>query len=565
MIIPFLLAHIDDAERHNLRAAFLAGICHGFDRQTLLLQLPTPGLVQPADFRDLVTTVRNEFEIREVVELFATSSILATQSIVERRPSTRRSQLQTLSLGARAAENEFRSLEQYFVETAEFLRTLRGDAQVVTGRKGSGKTAIFFMVRDRIRDQKNSIVTDLKPESHQLSLFREELLKLVDVGVFDHTLAAFWQFVILTEVLFAIRREQTFRSKFDSKALQAEAEIDEVIHRYRIGDTGDFTFRISRLGDEIVQEIQRLRKTGSVSAQKLTNIIFRGAVADIRSLIAKYTTGQTKVVLLFDNIDKGWPANGVDRFDARLVRLLLESLEKLRSDLATHDRLFIPVVFLRNDIYELLLDETPDRGKTAEVRIDWTDRVKLRQVIYRRLQSSVQSGSETFQQLWERFFVSRVGTQEAIEFFIDHCLMRPRFLINIVENAISNGINRVHDVVSEEDCIDAVAQHASYLMDDFGYEIRDVSGMSADILYALKGIAGLVTRSELVERFRARNVADPIRAFDLMLWYGLLGIAESSGSRYIYDYDYNLKRLEAGLEKDDTLYAMNPAIAVALS
>src|SRR5258708_39146899 len=98
--------------------------------------------------------------------------------------------VKSLFLGASAADNEFRTLEEYFVETAEYLKTRRGEAKVVAGRKGSGKTAIFFIVRNEIRGEKNSFVTDLKPESHQLNLFRENLLKMVGEGVFDHTLAS---------------------------------------------------------------------------------------------------------------------------------------------------------------------------------------------------------------------------------------------------------------------------------------------------------------------------------------------------------------------------------------
>jgi hypothetical protein len=567
VVIPFLSDHIDDSVRHNLRGAFLAGIAHGYGRETLLVQRASSDAAQPADFRDMVIAVRSENDVDDKVRPFAVAALQATQSIQKERPRPNKSALQRLTLGARAAENEFRTLEEYFVETAEFLRTLRGEARVVAGRKGSGKTAIFFMVRDRLRRQRNSIIIDLKPESHQLSLFREELLKLVDIGVFDHTLAAFWHFVILTEIALAIGRDADFRSRrYDPKAFAIADEVEAVLRKYQIGSTGDFTSRITRLGSQIVDEIQRLTRAGQKpSADRLTNIIFKGAVADLRALITRATLDDTRIVLLFDNIDKGWPANGVHRFDARLVRLLIEGVERLRNDLGVQGRDFVPIVFLRNDIYELLLDETPDRGKTAEIRIDWTDRIKLRQVIFRRLKASTDTNDDAFEPLWSRFFVAKIGIQDTIDYFIDHCLMRPRFLINIVENAIANGINRGHQSVTLEDCEDAVRQHANYLMDDFGYEIRDVSGISADILYALRGLKKLATRLELLARFRKEGIVEAERAFDLMLWYGLIGVAEDGGDRYVYHYEYNLKRLQAGLNRDETLYAINPAISAALA
>jgi hypothetical protein len=130
-------------------------------------------------------------------------------------------------------------------------------------------------------------------------------------------------------------------------------------------------------------------------------------------------------------------ANGVPSLDVRMVRLLIETLDKVKRDFDVRDREFMSVVFLRNDIYEVLVDETPDRGKGAETRIDWTDRAKLRQVIYRRLHASVKDGHQRFTELWNRFFGDQVRGRDSFEYFVDHCLMRPRFLINAIDNAIA--------------------------------------------------------------------------------------------------------------------------------
>ena len=117
-------------------------------------------------------------------------------------------------------------------------------------------------MRDNFRAVRDLFVTDLKPESHQLSLFREELLKITDVGVFDHTLAAFWYFVILSEILLTIRREYEYRSKRDHRALAVTTEIDNALGEFNVFDSGDFTSRINRLGSFIVEEIRSHSKKG---------------------------------------------------------------------------------------------------------------------------------------------------------------------------------------------------------------------------------------------------------------------------------------------------------------
>ncbi|MER8942496.1 hypothetical protein NKH82_23835 [Mesorhizobium sp. M0915] len=570
IIVPFLGANVDDAPRHNLRASFLAGLCHGLGRETLLIQQDSTGSPIPLDYREAVTTVRNEEAIEETVSQFAKAAIIAIQGLSTHRNKPRRSDLQRVSLGASAAENEFRTLENYFVETSEYVRTLRGELGIVAGRKGSGKTAIFFMVRDTTRTQKNFFVTDLKPESHQLSLFRQELLKLVEVGVFDHTLAAFWYFVFLSETLFTIRRGYEHRLKFDGRSVAILTEIDAALDRYEIVGQGDFTSRINLLSRHLLQEIAALKRSGqALSPERLTNIVFRGGINQIKALVAKYTDQKSRMLVLFDNIDKGWPANGVQSFDIRMVRLMIETLDKIRRDFAGIDRDFASVVFLRNDIYELLVEDTPDRGKGGQIRIDWTDRAKLRQVIFKRLQSSQNNISSSFQELWQRTFCDSVGSRDSFEYCVDHCLMRPRFLINIVENSLANAINRGNGKVTETDIVDAVRQHANLLVEDFGYEIRDVSGLSADILFAFIGQPKFLTKDKVLDGFRAFGLDDDqsAEAFRLMLWYGVLGFGHPDGrEKYIYDYEYSLKRLlaEARMAGSDAAYAINDAIHISM-
>lgn len=571
IILPILAEHIEDAARHNLRAAFLAGISHGLGRQTLLVENRRIDGAGPTDFRDMIKPVTDDKATAALVGEFAQIALLAGQSISSRPNRTAKSALQQLTLGSSAAENEFRTLANYFVETAEFVRTLRGEVNVVAGRKGSGKTAIFFQARDNFRAEKGSVVTDLKPESHQLSLFREELLKIVDVGAFDHSLAAFWYFLLLSEVLLTIKRNFEHRSRFDGRALETVAEIDRVLDAYQINESGDFTTRINRLSRFVVEEIEAAKKRKQViSPEFLTNVIFRGGITDLKKTILKHLSSNDIIILLFDNIDKGWPTNGVDEFDVRLVRLLIETLDKIKRDFAAAKLEFLSVVFLRNDIYEMLVEGTPDRGKAGQVRIDWTDRAKLKQVIFKRLQASSKDNSGNFNQLWSRFFPPSVDGQESFDFFTDHCLMRPRFLINIIENAISNAVNRGHDKVDEEDCIDAVRQHSLYLVDDFGYEIRDVSGLSAELLYSLVGAEKKMSKANFLQKFEdfGLEVNDAERAFSLMVWYGVLGVVNKDGKdRFIYDYEYNMKSLNAEVRVlgDEASYVTNPALHVALS
>lgn len=197
VIIPILGQHIVGHQQHNLRGAFAAGLANGLDRPTLLIKLrENDDDMQPADFRDQIRIVRDDKDIKALVGEFAVDSVVAAQAIDVKSQSSSSNALTSITLGAVAAENEFRTLGQYFIETSEYTRTVRGDVKVVTGRKGSGKSAIFFQARDALRKNQDNIVVDLKPESYQLVEFREELRK-IESGIFTHTITAFWHSGIL--------------------------------------------------------------------------------------------------------------------------------------------------------------------------------------------------------------------------------------------------------------------------------------------------------------------------------------------------------------------------------
>jgi hypothetical protein len=572
VVVPFLESYVEDAERHNIRAAFVAGLANGLGREALLTRFGTAGAAPAAaDFREDVEVFSAEGPVTARVIDFCKNTLIAAQSIRSPRGQRAASALQRLSLGATAAENEFKTLENYFVETAEYLRTARGEVEIVAGRKGSGKTAIFFMVRNSFRDQKNSVLSDLRPESHQLSLFKSELIKIVDAGAFDHTIAGFWYFLVLSEILLSLKREIAYRARQKSELFKEVEEMERELARFGISESGDFTARINRLSSYVIDEIRRCQQAGEgITTDKLTNIVYRGGIADAKKFVLRHAGRFEHIVFLFDNIDKGWATDGVDQMDVRLVRLLIEALEKVKRDLAVDHCDFRFVVFLRNDVFELMVSGTPDKGKAAVIRIDWTDRVKLKQVIQFRLQASLVERVRNFNEIWERFFVPAVGGKDSFDFFVDHCLMRPRFLIEIIEYAIATAINRGHEKVLEEDCLDAVREHSYSILNDFAYEIRDVSGAAETVMDSLVGATNYVTKDEVLERFeRARiiDTKDGDKLFQYMLWYGVLGVVNQNNVEcYIYDFNYNMNRLvaEAVTQKEEPLYVFNPALHVAL-
>ncbi len=84
---------------------------------------------------------------------------------------------------------------------------LKGEVNLVVGRKGSGKTALWISVRDKTRQDKRNIVVDLRPDGYQLIKLKEEIFDHLSEGAREHLITAFWEYLILLEVAYNLLKK----------------------------------------------------------------------------------------------------------------------------------------------------------------------------------------------------------------------------------------------------------------------------------------------------------------------------------------------------------------------
>ena len=182
---------------HNIRSMFVAGLADGMRKP--LLVLCTVGMEAPLDVRDEVKRYRSESDIAEHIAHFV---LEVTDHLQQDAPPPIEtgSLLQSLRIGDPTAENEMATLGAYYLQTDEYQRALRGSVNLAVGRKGSGKTALFVRLRDRIRRDKHNVVVDLRPEGYQLIKLKEDILAYLSEGSRQHLITAFWEYLILPVV-----------------------------------------------------------------------------------------------------------------------------------------------------------------------------------------------------------------------------------------------------------------------------------------------------------------------------------------------------------------------------
>ncbi|WP_214657912.1 P-loop ATPase, Sll1717 family, partial [Vibrio anguillarum] len=214
--------------------------------------------------------------------------------------------------------------------------------------------------------------------------------------------------------------------------------------------------------------------------------------------------------LLFDNLDKGWPTSGLEHEDLLIIRALMDATKKIERQFGKSNVNVNTILFLRNDVYELLVKETSDRGKEARVLLDWTDPDLLRELIRLRIASNNISGDESFHSLWPKICVSHYAGEESSQYLIERSLMRPRFLLNLISQCKSYAINLNHDRILEEDIEKGLTAYSTDLLTDIGYEIKDVESSIDDVLYAFIGGKSRISRNDIFSTLDEFGVDDKL-------------------------------------------------------
>ncbi len=572
VIVPLLPASRRDHEAHNIRAAFAAGLAAALEKDLLVLQFgKTP---VSAEYDDLVRRTTTTAQISTQIAEFAPLITGRLQSDVRPVVTEPKTFLGRLNLGATAAENEMADLEGYYLETDEYRRAALGEAQIVAGRKGSGKTALFVKLRNNLRRNRQTVVLDLKPEGFQLLKFKDIVLTYLEQGTREHTVTAFWEYLLLLEICHKILENDKDQHVTNHKltdqyrAMAAEYKGDAYVSE------GDFAERMLKLTERITHDFKEVigigdRKTRLTSGE-ITNILYKHDVKGLRQRIKSYLENKCAVWILFDNVDKGWPARGLGSDDVLVLRCLVEAVSKMEKYLRKGDTDCHGVIFLRNDVYELLVENTTDRGKTSRVVLDWTDPELLRELLRRRFVANGLKDTDKFEAIWSTICVSHVDGEESSAYLFDRSLMRPRSLLDLLYQCRSHAINLGHSKIEVNDIKQGEASYSSDLVAGIGFEIRDICPTATDFLYEFIGSRAFLTLGELKGLFVSGNIPEDQRdnLLDLLLWYGFFGVAREDGEvAYIYSVKYDLKRLKALVKKQPenlVVYYINPGFWAGL-
>src|SRR3546814_4207408 len=99
-----------------------------------------------------------------------------------------------------------------------------------------------------------------------------------------------------------------------------------------------------------------------------------------------------------------------------------------------------------------------DRGKEQKVLVDWRDPEALKQVVALRISARLGEGLSSLDELWPRIAVRHIHGEDSYQYIVDRCLMRPRYLLDLLTHARGRSLTLRHEKITDDDIDQAVSR-----------------------------------------------------------------------------------------------------------
>ena len=423
--------------------------------------------------------------------------------------------LSKLSFGAPAAERDISvGLIEYFVESEAYQRLASRKKMIVLGNRGAGKSAIFKVFAERER-RAGRLVLELRPEEFSYELLGNILQKQAQGAWAKHSaFASAWKYLILVLVMKEITKSGP-RLKTGNASRIYEYLRDN--HK----DTQDSPIGV------LISYLKRIEgfKIGTYEAAVKTRELTRlYRLEELTPLLPclKHLFERRKVVVLVDELDKGWDSSeDAKSFVGGLFQASI-SLNELCPE-------FTVYVSLRQELYDSipLLYEDAQKYRDIIETIQW-DEVALRSIVAKRIRYSLPNTSAlTDEECWNLIFAETLQYRKtkSFNYMIDRTLYRPREIIQFCTDALEEG-RKSHVVPIDYGVISTA---------ELGYSSARAKDIAAEYRFQYPGLGSLF------EVFRGRVYTierDALELICLGICTGELKVSDDASWVMNQDPDY---------------------------
>lgn len=444
-------------------------------------------------------------------------------------------------------EAKLENSHRYFYYTKIVERLSKGKKSYVIGRKGTGKTAISEYLSE---------ISDFDVFAQKLTFKNfpfNSLYEITDSGYTSpNQYITLWKYLIYSTIcnLLSTNENLDLESKEKLSSLfdhDLESALPSAISKW----TG-FKFDLKVLGTGFgVGGNKERNDDAPLDISKRVEILEK---------FIKTKIGDEKYLILFDELDEDYKDMLVAESHKKYTELLtslFKAVQDVRS-IFRHSNVF-PIVFLRDDIYDILQD--PDKGKWTDYKIDldW-NAGSLKNLLAFRISRALDEDSEglEFSQAWGQVFEGgriKYGNKDqksasVFDYITRQTQNRPRDYVRYLQICAELAIEKNKGKANPDIVKLSSKGFSNYLRTEMEDEIHGA-------IPEIKLILNLFTKSRkqimwpnefkelYLKEVKSGNIPkrDPQFILEMLFMFSVIGNAPRQSSHFIFRYNNKESRL----------------------
>ena len=421
--------------------------------------------------------------------VFFSSAALTAKRAAERLEALIRDPagFRAIALGGDVAERDSDLLD-YFITTKAFDKAHRGEASVIIGPKGSGKTAILRALQSR-RGRQNTIV--ITPEVFATSMLRQVVESSRGVWEEDQAFVSTWIFSILVEVFKRLSADPRGVPSNTLKKLRAFLRDNA-----KYEDLDLFTRFIGYL--KRIEDV----KVGAYELTVKTRLLQElYSLSPLYEIVPGLRGAGEGILILLDELDQGWD----NTTHANLfVASLLQAAIKIQS-LGLKAQV---IAFLRSEIFDLIkekLDQLDKLRSGIEV-IKWSHG-ELADLVARRIAHSLRfqesrTGHEV--EIASALFDGTCRGMSGLEYLFSKTSLRPREVLQFVKHAHSIAVDSGAITITPEVLVKAEEDFSSWKFEHLCSEYAHIYPGLKDLIWTFRAEGPVLSEADglaAIERY----------------------------------------------------------------
>lgn len=338
-------------------------------------------------------------------------------------------------LGDLRAEYDHSMLERAFYESPDYRSLIESaDRTVIVGRRGTGKSALFYKLQKHWSASQRASVITIAPEDYEIIGLHGVLGPFG--GRFNLVRAAArlgWRYALIMEIATSLRNHFKFTQVPGIQLLLAALK--------------EWSQTTSSVAIKMRKKLEPLLRDGSTPELLIGNLAsaLQLKQLDQELTLCLDTLGQD-IYVLIDRLDEGYESN---ELGIGLIDGFLNSSIEINKALPRTKAL----MFLRDNIYRAISKHDADHSRQIEgqvTRLHW-DEYHLLNLTANRLRAAFNVKEEQSIQAWNQVTSGNVAQREGFRRCLRLTLYRPRDLLVLLNNAFYYASQHGRSVLHDED------------------------------------------------------------------------------------------------------------------